>query len=1461
MKKILSLLLTLTLIAVVPLSATAGTEAQSVSVSISSGLNNDAIATVGDKVTKNYTFPTYLYNSAKFTNPMTVNGIAYNFVTDNEAFKVRNSDSITLNSQSYTATVTEDFYKKIGFIAFSNADSAVNATVKITYQNGETELHDNISVKTATDNSGTSFGKSLVSEKVNSLNNKAVEGSNELYLNAYEITVEKASKVKSIEFSQGNYVIFAVSALKYTQDELDEISSGAITAHWEKYKDKNITQISDSDVENIKTLYNGLVTAKANGTNTEIATDENITRIGNLSDGYALYKTKKGYSEYFENAYATKDYKTLSATDITDSDIKVIEEIIAKYTEAESFDETKYGEILTYFELTDTFNTYDLSDKTTLVTLKTSYEFNKAEKENQDAIKAIFDLYKDKTTSDLTESDVTELDKLIALYETAETNGYSYSTDDYEKIKKLRNNYVNYKNSENDICYDLSSYFTGSVVANNGDTSATFGFPDSNGRVGWSVTDFSKYIKNGYIPAKNNFNFTYDGYLSTSPQIERETLAKEVNFKASTDLTANGKNAVIFSSATDKSQGFVNSVTIKSPQRISKRIAFLFGVGKSDVYLNVNVKYTDGEKYTQSWRTRWAGHEASTTLDQGGKLYRTGSSSNIEAMSVNGSQNKVMARGLILDIPEGKIVESVTVSSSATALLGISEIPISNADFTSKLETQWNIVKDYDAQTITSAQLPDTNKMILYVDECEKRGINPETYGIDVEKVDSFREMNLTATPSIFRADRNTVKAEFAFSVPVTQTDIKNKLTVTKNGSEFTDYKTEFSTDGKKLTLIFDETKNGGNEYNVTLSSGLSIAKFPSITLGNDSTISYTVPDYTEYSYDGSKFTVKNNSKETVKGYVGVTVFETDEKTVAYADLKSCTVNGEDSADVSFDTTAYTDKIKKTVLWDENMNVISNGSEIKACTSDVVATADYKEPAFDMKDNSVRLNGFTATKKAGELVSLKVVDEKSNIIVFVGSQKTAKDGYFDFKFIMSSAASKTLTFTIGGDGFSAPETLTKTIFYFAPGERENYIESLKGMSETDLTTEIPAMKTKLAIAFDPANKISDSDYAKMIIANSDMLVSTDVAKTQTNLKKLAVIKAFSGNNSSLLMSGNEFKYDEIMNYSSIDTDGVTLYSILKNGISDKGIAKFKEDVFNKNYANEKELLLAIKQSIFLNAINYPKNSGVGYIVDLLTAKNAQSAQIVIDKYLNNASYAFNSAIAQKAGSFNTLAEVGAFIANYTVPSNSGNLGGVVSSTPSGGTAGGHGGSVSGGFSSNVNEEPTYTFSDVTKTHWAYENIMSLYNKGIISGKASKTFAPEDTVTRGELIKMICTAYGLKAVNSGKFTDAKDKWYEEYAQAGYDNGLITGISENDFGGDMPVSRQDICTILYRIAKGNPTLALTFVDSGEISDYAKNAVAFMVEKGIVNGFTDNTFAPLNNCTRAQASKIIDMFLQMN
>lgn len=1439
MKKTLSLLLAFMLIAILPVSAQ--------SVSLSDRLNYNAIFDT-DVVPRATEFPAVIYSASAFSDTLTLGNLDYS-VTEGHSGK--ENDSIKL-TDTYNFALEEAPYKKIGFIAYAlNSDTLTN--VKIVYKSGDTETFP-ITVKTASKQADLSVSAGMGLKKGGTgMRPKAEVGETELFINAYEMSPSKTTSISAVEFPASDCVLFAVSSLKYTQEELDNLSDRVIEETLAQYKDKTLTDITDADTDSLESLYNALLTAQENGS--AIATDEVIEKIKNLKDGYPLYSKKKEICTYFNDTYAVRDYRTLAVSDLSDSDITVIDTLISKYTEAQSFDNERYAEILSYFNMTDDY-TWNLSDKETLTNLKTAYERKKYEEELTSKINSAYAPYKDKTVSDLAESDIAKLQELVALYEEAKRENVPYNADDRAKIEKLLNTYSSYLNSENDECYDLKNYYTGSIVGNAGDTSKAWGFPDGSGYVGYSSDKFESFLTDGSVSVKSQFNYTLDS-LKSDPALTKTELAKPVKFKMSDDRTATGKNAILFYSKENKENGLVKSVNILAPKRVSSQIMFLYPVALANVTSNITLNFTDGTTQTQVYGIPWCNYWTQTGLFQSPKYYRN-TDTNTVTDGANLTNPSLLCRGLVLDIPKGKIIESINVAQTQGALLAITEVPLLNADFTELVKEQWAKVEAIDTANVSNSELYEVKTMVLYANECEKRGLDIADFVSDTAKMNEFKQMILTVSHTVYRQSKNEVRADFEFSVPVNASDINKNITVLKNGMETADYSVSLSNGGKSLSLILAESKNGGNEYKITLSGNLSLELFPKIKLGSDYTVSYDVPDYLTYSYNGTEFTIKNNSKEEASGLVGVSCLSADNKTMYYSALKEYTVSEGVEVKISCDTSNYSQLAPntKTVLWDENMKTVSNGGEISACTDEPVLTANYSEPAFSMKDNSIKLNGITPSASENKAVSLKITDESGNVI-FTGSQLTAKSGYFNFEFILPDYMyqnSMTLTFTLGGDDFETPQTLSNTIYYYAPGDRGNFIAELKASSESEITAKIPDVKKNLAIAIAPADVISDADYAKMIFNNKDMLLENDPAKTQENLKKLAIITAFWGDNANILMNGSELLYNDLMNFSSIDSDGVTLYSILKSGISEEGIKHFQDEVFGKKYANENELMKKITEEIFLSAINYPSTGGTGYIGTLLTAKNASKVEITITKYLNAPTYDFNNKIAAQRGSFLTLLDVEKFISSYKKPENG----------SSGGSSGGGGGSS---FSSSITEEPapaptpapSLTFNDVPTSHWAYASIISLYNKGIISGKGDKTFAPDDTITRGELVKMLCKAYGFTASRNDVFSDTADKWYNEFACAAYENGIITGISESEFGGDANVTRQDICTMLYRTVNAEVSGELEFADSDSVSDYAKSAVLYMAQNGIINGFSDNTFRAAEYCTRAQAAKIIDMFLK--
>lgn len=181
------------------------------------------------------------------------------------------------------------------------------------------------------------------------------------------------------------------------------------------------------------------------------------------------------------------------------------------------------------------------------------------------------------------------------------------------------------------------------------------------------------------------------------------------------------------------------------------------------------------------------------------------------------------------------------------------------------------------------------------------------------------------------------------------------------------------------------------------------------------------------------------------------------------------------------------------------------------------------------------------------------------------------------------------------------------------------------------------------------------------------------------------------------------------------------------------------------------------------------------------------------------------------------------------------------------------------------EAPKHPFKDIAKDHWASEYIIKMYQDGIINGKTADSFAPEDKINRQDFVKMIVSAMKMETVvDESVFEDVeKGGYYEPFIMTAVKNGVINGISENNFGMSMNIRREDAALILCRITGGNVQNNAEgesiFVDSADIAAYAKEAIDYCVEKGLFKGDTQNRFNPKNGLSRAEAAALISRLLE--
>lgn len=170
---------------------------------------------------------------------------------------------------------------------------------------------------------------------------------------------------------------------------------------------------------------------------------------------------------------------------------------------------------------------------------------------------------------------------------------------------------------------------------------------------------------------------------------------------------------------------------------------------------------------------------------------------------------------------------------------------------------------------------------------------------------------------------------------------------------------------------------------------------------------------------------------------------------------------------------------------------------------------------------------------------------------------------------------------------------------------------------------------------------------------------------------------------------------------------------------------------------------------------------------------------------------------------------------------------------------------------------TASFTD-TESHWGKEYIERLYELGAVSGYSDGSFGPDKEITRAEILKITLQVFNhdtASASNTGVFTDIGSKdWFANYV--GYANikGIVSGYSDSTFKPNNNVSRAAALKIII-LAAGitNPTGSTNFSDV-KSEDWFNAYTAWAKENEIIGGYEDGSFKPGQNITRAEASKII-------
>jgi hypothetical protein len=172
------------------------------------------------------------------------------------------------------------------------------------------------------------------------------------------------------------------------------------------------------------------------------------------------------------------------------------------------------------------------------------------------------------------------------------------------------------------------------------------------------------------------------------------------------------------------------------------------------------------------------------------------------------------------------------------------------------------------------------------------------------------------------------------------------------------------------------------------------------------------------------------------------------------------------------------------------------------------------------------------------------------------------------------------------------------------------------------------------------------------------------------------------------------------------------------------------------------------------------------------------------------------------------------------------------------------------------------YSDVAASEWYYSAVRYVTEMSLFDTVAAGKFGPDAPMTRAMLATALYRLAGSPAVTDNKvFTDVPSG--APYANAvawAYQSGVVTGTGATTFEPGGSITREQIAAMLYRYAgysgagisaSGDLT---AFTDSGSVSNWAKDAMAWAAGAKLIGGMGDGTVNPQGTATRAQVAKML-------
>ena len=178
------------------------------------------------------------------------------------------------------------------------------------------------------------------------------------------------------------------------------------------------------------------------------------------------------------------------------------------------------------------------------------------------------------------------------------------------------------------------------------------------------------------------------------------------------------------------------------------------------------------------------------------------------------------------------------------------------------------------------------------------------------------------------------------------------------------------------------------------------------------------------------------------------------------------------------------------------------------------------------------------------------------------------------------------------------------------------------------------------------------------------------------------------------------------------------------------------------------------------------------------------------------------------------------------------------------------------------------FTVVSKDDKYFDDIAYVYASGLMNGTGEESFSPDMPTTRAMIVTILYRLEGEPATNKSNFTDVpSDSYYAKAVSWAQENDIVKGTTSTTFAPNNEITREQLMTILYRFAEykdyelSSRISLINYKDAEIISKYAYDAFSWAMATKVASERTEKYLKPRSSATRAEVAAAFQNFIEGN